>query len=255
MKNNIDGSEPTQTETGTIRKAGKKRKFTAIDRILLVLATLMFLGAMVLFAWTPVQNYLRDQRTKNLISSIEEGNPTIIVKMDELPINGEEYESYETFVLPTAEGTDPQPTLAPIDLPEDVVLTAFGMIKIEKIDLYIPLLDDAGVVPLRYGAGIQVNTALPGEEGNSVILGHRMKAYGSLFNRLDEVAIGDTIEITKVDGTVITYIVDEVIPKLDPAELLDYIDINAGYGVQVTLVTCTPTGVGSHRLLVIGHMA
>jgi len=46
-----------------------------------------------------------------------------------------------------------------------------------------------------------------------------------------------------------------VIPKLDPSELGNYVKIDSGTGKQITLVTCTPTGVGSHRIIVIGHMA
>ena len=95
---------------------------------------------------------------------------------------------------------------------------------------------------------------MPGQEGNFVVLGHRMKTYGLLFNRLGEVVLDDEIVITMLDGTVYTYVVDNIIPALDPAELSDYIGIDSGTGKQITLVTCTPTGVGSHRIIIIGHL-
>jgi sortase A len=179
------------------------------------------------------------------------------VDANALVVSGEEYETFETFLTVTENAelySDITPTTVPLELPDDVVLTALGRISIEKIDLNIPLLDDAGVVPLRYGAGMLEKTALPGEEGNFVVLRHRMKAYGSLFNRLDEVAVGDSVVITTLDNEEFTYIVDNVIPKLDPEELIDYIKIDSGSGKQLTLVTCTPTGVGSHRIIVIAHM-
>lgn len=234
---------------------GKKRKpFTALDRILIIAAILLFLAAAVLFAWDPVKNYLRLQKTTAIVSQIQEGQATIIVKSDALPISGEGYEEIIDPAATTVEASAPQNTTTPTPLPEDVVLTALGTIKIDKINLNLPLLDDAGVVPLRYGAGMLAGTAMPGEDGNCVILGHRMKAYGSLFNRLGEMAVGDSVLITTLDGTQYEYLVDEIIPKLDPANLGDYIDKSDGTGKQLTLVTCTPTGVGSHRLLVIGHL-
>ena len=64
----------------------------------------------------------------------------------------------------------------------------------------------------------------------------------------------DQIEVTTVDGSVYTYTVDQIIPQLVPADLSNYVKIDSGSGTQLTLVTCTPTGVGSHRLVVIAHI-
>jgi len=250
-----DNSINNGTNEGTIRK---RKRYSTFNRFLLVLSVLLFAAAIVLILWNPVVNYLRSQKTDSFMSQIEEGNATIIVDANALAVSGEEYETFVTILTDSEEGelySEIVPTTVPLELPEDVVLTALGRIYIEKIDLNIPLLDDAGVVPLRYGAGMLEKTALPGEEGNLVVLGHRMKAYGSLFNRLDEVAVGDSVVITTLDGNEYTYVVDLVIPKLDPSELIDYIKIDSGSGKQLTLVTCTPTGIGSHRIIVIAHMA
>lgn len=86
-------------------------------------------------------------------------------------------------------------------------------------------------------------------------MGHRMKAYGSLFNRLGEMKLGDEIKIIVEDGTSYIYVVDEILEKLNPSELPTVIEPDIDDGKRVTLVTCTPTGVGSHRLIVIGHLA
>jgi len=252
--NSIDN--PSIEETSRVEKSSvkRRRKFSLTDKLLLVLAILLLIGAIVLFSWNPIVNYLRDQKTSEVLTGIEKGTVSIVVDINALPVSGEEL---ETFVSPTPGATGETvitPTLTPVVLPENVVLTALGTIKIDKIDLYIPLWNDAGIVPLRYGAGMLANTALPGQDGNCVILGHRMKAYGKLFNRLNEVAIGDSIVITSVDGTEYTYIVDAVVPKLIPADLINFIEIDDGSGKQLTLVTCTPTSVGSHRILVIAHI-
>ncbi len=226
----------------------KRKKFSLLDKILLFAAIGLILGAAVLFLWDPVMSILRDNRTNDLLKEVENGSPTVIVNRDDLAINGEEYENLYQDPNATEE------TMPSVDLPADVKLTAVGTIKIPKIDLYLPLWDDAGIVPLRYGAGMLAGTAMPGEEGNLVVLGHRMKKAGSLFNRLNEVAVGDEVIITTQDKAKHVYVIDEVIPKLEPTELYKYIEKDSGTGKQITLITCTPVGVGSHRILAIGHI-
>jgi len=263
MKKNKNHIKQTTVHITT----SNKRKFSLTDKILLFLAILLLTGAIGLFLWNPVQNYLRGQKTQEILNQIEQGNITVIVDANALPVNGEELEtimtSEETAVVTknttvpaeTAAVTEITPVPTKYDPAEKLSLTAFGTFSIEKINLNIPLWVGAGIVPLRYGAGILENGIMPGQVGNSVILGHRMKTYGSLFNRLDEVAVGDSIVITAVDGTVLTYIVDTVIPELDPAELVNYIQGDSGTGgQQITLITCTPVGVGSHRIIVIAQL-
>ena len=260
MKRNREDIKPPELHSTT----RSKRKFSLTDKFLLILAILLLLGAIILFLWNPVQNYLRGQRTQEMLGQIEQGNVTVIVDANALPVNGEELETIVTSAETADKTTISAASAAPIEITpvptkydpsEKLTLTAFGTLSIDKINLNIPLWIGAGIVPLRYGAGILDNGIMPGQEGNSVILGHRMKAYGSLFNRLNEVAVGDSIVITAVDGTVLTYTVDTVIPELDPTELVNYIQGDSGTGgQQLTLITCTPVGVGSHRIVVIAHL-
>jgi sortase A len=232
---------------------GARRSFSRIEKVILVVTGLLIITAAVLFLWEPVMNKLRNNETNRIVDKIVSGEQTIIVKRDALPVNGEGYEAFddpeEVFEGPsesTSQILDP--------LPEDVVLTALGTITIDKIDLFLPLLDGAGVVPLRYGAGRLEGTATPGAVGNCVILGHRMKDFGSIFNRLDEVAVGDIILFTDLENKEMTFIVDEVYPKLEPAELGNYLSIDSGSGRQITLITCTPTGIGTHRIVIVAHL-
>jgi len=263
---NKDNKQPEDNSTTRM-----KRKFSKTDKLLLSLAILLLVGAAALFAWNPVQNYLRGQKTQAMVSQIEQGDVTIVVDPNALAVSGEELETFtttaETTAVPgsSADSSTPSETTAAVteatpvptkyDPAEKLTLTALGTITIDSINLHIPLWEGAGIVPLRYGAGVLGGSAYPGQDGNCVILGHRMKAYGSLFNRLNEVAVGNSIVLTAVDGTAYTYIVDNVIPALDPAELINYVQSDSGTGKQVTLVTCTPVGVASHRIIVIGHMA
>ena len=81
-----------------------------------------------------------------------------------------------------------------------------------------------------------------------------MRAEGKLFHALGDVKIGDTIEINGIDGKNYVYVVDTIHEMVSPEDLDQYIDIDDGTGKQVTLVTCTPLGVATHRLLVVGHL-
>ena len=260
--------KPQNNQAQPIDTTTRKRKFSTTDKVLLILAILLLFGAIVLFLWSPVQNYMRGQKTSEMVSQIEQGVVTVIVDPNALPVSGEELETFtttpetkpaatvtETGANQTTAVTEATPVPTKYDPAEKLTLTALGTIRIDNINLLIPLWEGAGIIPLRYGAGVLENSARPGEEGNCVILGHRMKTYGSLFNRLDEMAVGDSVVITAVDGTVYTYVIDNMIPSLEPAELINYIQINSGTGKQLTLITCTPVGVGSQRIVVIGHIA
>lgn len=242
----------SEDETGS-GKPRVRKGFSKMEKGIVIAIALLLITAAVLLLWEPVMNTLRKGETNKIVDKIVAGEKMIIVKRDALPVNGEGYEAFED-PEEELEGPTEATSPTPAPLPDDVVLMALGTIAIDKIDLILPLLDGAGVVPLRYGAGRLEGTAMSGEEGNCVILGHRMKDFGSIFNRLDEVAKGDTIQITDLENKEMTFIVDEVYPKLEPVELGDFISIDSGNGKQITLITCTPTGIGTHRIVIIAHL-
>ena len=216
----------------------------------------------------------RDQTREEILSTMvaeidRHPNATFIVDENALPVLGDEgFEEFEEEHSTTAsieatsepsESIEPSETTESVpentDPPapgEDYTLTAIGNIAISSIDSKIPLYQGAGKVELRYGAGHNPATAMPGQTGNCVIYGHRMRKYGLLWNRLGEVAVGDSIKIIMGDTTY-TYIVDQTI-TIEPSEISQYINADDG-SAKITLITCTPTGVGSHRLLVIGHIS
>lgn len=121
-------------------------------------------------------------------------------------------------------------------------------IKIPAIDLDLPIYHGTADATLERGVGHLAGTALPvgGLDSHSVLTGHRGLAGAELFTRLDEVQIGDTFTI-EVFGDVLTYQVrDRKVVEPDQTETL--------YPMRgedlVTLVTCTPLGINSHRILV-----
>ena len=163
----------------------------------------------------------------------------------------EEEELQEETAMGTAQETH-EPSASPSTTSEEYTLVSYGTLLIPSIDCELPLWDGAGKIELRYGVGRMPLSCEAGEKGNLVIFGHRMKKKGSIFNRLDEVSSGDAIIVNR-NGCSFTYIVDQT-EVIEPSELSRYIAMGEGEK-RITLITCTPTGVGSHRLLVIGHLS
>jgi len=248
-KNSINTSS---TRINTARRPRKKKK-GALDRVLLILAILLFVAALGFFLFTPIRNYFRSKTVTKQIIAIDNAMDeeltdfTMVVNKNDIfaKIDGEDVESFD------GEGYNFDDLFD--GLPNEIVLAAIGTIRIPAVEMNIPLWDDAGVIPLRYGAGMLQNTAMPAEEGNMVVLGHNMRERGSLFNRLNEMKIGDEVIITTMDKSEYVYVADRIVTPLDPENLPDYIGINSGSGKQLTLVTCTLEG-GTHRLLVICHL-
>lgn len=231
-----------------------------LEKTLAIIALICVVAAIVLIAWEPVRGLFRIEKINDIAEQIDritkpsEGEDvsfaTIVVKKNEMQIEGEDPEFL--YEMTPEEIADYERFMA--ELPEEIILTPLGTIKIPSIDLHLGLWNEATVVPLRYGAGHKKDTALPGQEGNCVILGHRMITDGELFNRLGNVVVGDEILIASVSDEVCTYVVDTIHPAVSPADLWKYVEKDNGSGTQITLVTCTPTGVGTHRLLIIGHL-
>ena len=118
-----------------------------------------------------------------------------------------------------------------------VILTSIGILNISSINCRYSVWDEATQVSLRYGLGHYVDSVMPGEVGNCTILGHNYRD-GSMFHRLDEVQIGDTVEFTAADGTYMTFhVVENKIVSAD--EILGYALGSASDSAQLTLVTCT----------------
>ena len=125
-----------------------------------------------------------------------------------------------------------------------------GYITISKIGVELPVYHGTSDGVLQVAAGHLEGSSLPvgGAGTHAVISAHRGLPSAKLFTNLDELEAGDTFTITVLDR-VLTYEVDQisiVLPTetdlLQPVEGKDY----------VTLMTCTPYGINSHRLLVRG---
>lgn len=125
-----------------------------------------------------------------------------------------------------------------------------GSLRIPDIDLRLPIYHGIGKGVLEKGCGHLYGTSLPvgGAGSHAVLAAHRGLPSAKLFTDLDQLTEGDFFFMDILDRT-LAYKVDRIQVVL-PTET-DSLDIEEGKD-YVTLVTCTPYGVNTHRLLIRG---
>jgi sortase A len=124
--------------------------------------------------------------------------------------------------------------------------TVLGVIKIKKIKVSVPVVEGVSNSNLKVGVGHVPGTAGFGQPGNCALAGHRSYTFGKYFNRLDELETGDEILLItksrqyryKVYDTKVVLPSDVSVLKGDMEDSI------------LTLITCTPIYVASHRLIV-----
>ena len=128
---------------------------------------------------------------------------------------------------------------------------AMAYVDIPKINVYLPVQHGTGAETLEKSVGHVVGTSLPvgGSSTHAVLSAHSGMASAKLFSDIDKLEKGDVFYI-RVLGEVLAYQVDSINIVLPTDTSL--LQIEEGKD-QVTLVTCTPFGVNTHRLLVRGH--
>lgn len=126
-----------------------------------------------------------------------------------------------------------------------------GYIRITKADIYLPIYHGTEEAVLQVGVGHIEGTSLPigGESVHSMLSGHRGLPSALLFTNLDQLKTGDRFTVTVLNENY-TYEVDQIVTVLP--EDVHSVGVEKGKD-QCTLVTCTPYGVNTHRLLVRGR--
>lgn len=126
-----------------------------------------------------------------------------------------------------------------------------GYIEIDSLDVSLPIYHGTDEAVLQIAVGHLDWSSLPvgGESTHCVLSGHRGLPSAKLFTNLDKLTEGDTFVLRVLDE-VLTYEVDQIL-IVEPHET-DALRIVPGEDL-CTLVTCTPYGVNTHRLLVRGH--
>lgn len=191
--------------------------------------------------------------SKKYHSDIETTYTAVIADTDdaELTVQRKAAEQYNAM-LSGAAITEGGASAPPLPYAEQ--LTVGGVmcyVDIPKINVYLPVQHGTDADTLEKSVGHVVGTSLPvgGSSTHAVLSAHSGLASSKLFSDIDQLAAGDTFYI-HVLGEVLAYQVDNIATVLPTDTSLLQIEDGKDY---VTLVTCTPFGVNTHRLLVRGH--
>ena len=173
-----------------------------------------------------------DDQYEKMWAQAQEYNTTLAKKQNRWVLSEEEYEEYEDLLNIGGTGI-------------------IGYIEIPNIKVSLPIYHGVDEAVLQIAVGHFEGSSLPvgGEGTHCVISGHRGLPSAKLFTNLDEMEEGDLFMMRVLDET-LTYEVDQI--RIVEPEDLSALEIEEGKDL-CTLVTCTPYGINSHRLLVRGH--
>ena len=224
-----------------------------------IVIILIFLAGLSLLLYPFISNEWNTYRQKQLISSYESvitdreqaGEIDYKAEMEAaIAYNDELVPSIlpDSFaVAEAAEEVDPE-YMAALNIAGDGIM---GVIEIPKIDISLPIYHTTTEEVLEKAAGHLEGSSLPvgGESTHAVITAHRGLPSAALFTDLDRLEEGDHFLLHVLDET-LSYEVDQIL-TVEPDET-DALAVEEGEDL-VTLITCTPYGVNTHRLMVRGH--
>lgn len=175
---------------------------------------------------------MEDDEYNNILNQAREYNSTVADKGIKFRLSDDELKKYESVLNITDSGI-------------------MGYVEIPKINCKLPIYHGIDDSILQVAIGHIAGTSLPvgGESSHCVISGHRGLPSARLFTDIDKLNQSDTFAIHVLDET-LYYEVDQI--RIVKPEQTENIRITKGED-YCTLVTCTPYGVNSHRLLVRGH--
>lgn len=171
---------------------------------------------------------------------------------DELEQQRQAAQQYNAMLSGAATITEGGASAPPLAYAQQLTVGGvMAYVDIPKINVYLPVQHGTDADTLERAVGHVVGTSLPvgGSSTHAVLSTHSGMASSKLFSDIDQLAEGDTFYI-HVLGEVLAYKVDTINTVLPTDTSL--LQIEDGKDL-VTLVTCTPFGVNTHRLLVRGH--
>lgn len=227
----------------------KKRKWLSF----LVPILLIAVGAGI-FLYPAISNLYMEQQQQHVIheyqAKVNKRQAKDLEKLWKAAITYNENLSGDPVHDPFVEGSGyvlPKDYEKVLNINKDGVM---GYLKIAKINVSLPIYHGCGEDALSKGAGHLEGTSLPvgSKSQHAILCAHRGLPSAQLFTRLDEMKKGDIFEIQVLDKH-LYYEVDKI-QIVEPKELEKlHISPEKDY---VTLMTCTPYGVNTHRLLVRG---
>ncbi len=222
------------------------------DRIWVIALLLVFLVGLCVLFYPSVSSWWNDRVQSHAVEMYDAS--VAAMGKEDYTAYFEAAQAYNEMLAEIgSDSTISNPGLVDDDYWDLLNVTGSGMIgyiTIDKINVELPIYHGTSSGILSSGAGHLEGTSLPigGESTHSVISAHRGLPSSRLFTDLDELEVGDTFTITILDQ-VFTYRVD-LISIVLPTEI-EYLYIEDGED-YCTLMTCTPYGINTHRLLVRG---
>ena len=223
----------------------KKKHISTIFIILIFLAGLGFISyptvsnlwnqahqSRAIATYSEQVEKLDDSENKAMLKAARKYNKSLLKKSDHWKLSKKDKKKYESLLDVSGTGI-------------------MGYIEIPKIDCSLPVYHGTDEGALQIAIGHLEGSSLPvgGKSTHSVLSGHRGLPSARLFTDLDQMEEGD-IFILNVLGRKLAYEVDQIKVVL-PEEMSD-LEVIEGQDL-CTLVTCTPYGINTHRLLVRGH--
>lgn len=226
------------------------------QKLLFLAVSLLFLTGVGLVLYPVVSDWYIGRHQASVVASYDEEAARL--SQEQIETELARAHAYNDSLLGNVVLTDPFDAegLAEQNTEYDDLLNingdgVMGSIDIPRVDIYLPIYHTTDAEVLAKGAGHLKNSSLPvgGTGTHAIISGHTALPSAELFNNLSDVEKGDVFYIHVLNET-LAYEVDQIKVVL-PDNIEDlFIDRDEDY---VTLVTCTPYGINSHRLLVRGR--
>lgn len=225
----------------------KKKKKISITNLILSMILMAGIGVVL---YPAVSDWWNDRHTSQAIASYMETvlNTDAETKQEMMEAAKQYNASLHTGIHFTLSDKEYAEYEEQLDLTGTGIM---GYIQIPSIEVNLPVYHGTEETVLQVAVGHMAGSSLPvgGEGSHSVLSGHRGLPTARLFTDLDKMNVGDIFTMTVLDE-VFTYEVDQIRIVL-PHEV-DELAIVSGKD-YCTLVTCTPYGINSHRMLVRGH--
>ena len=224
-----------------------------------IIITLVFLAGLSLLLYPYIANEWNTYRQSKLLTTYEKQITTLEASNPiDYSAEKERADAYndalvpyilpDSFAIAAASEEPDEEYMACLNLTGDGMM---GYVHIPKIDIKIPIYHTVSTEVLEKAAGHLEGSSLPvgGENTHAVISAHRGLPSAALFTDLDKLKEGDHFLVNVLDE-ILCYEVDQI-SVVEPSDT-DALRVEDGKDLM-TLLTCTPYGVNSHRLLVRGH--
>lgn len=214
-----------------------------------ILIASIFLIGLSLLLYPSIGTYLNYRRSLETVS--EYSTVTSEMPKEEVEKAFSFAEEYNRRLSETEDGFYVPSLISGYETALDITGTGImGYLNVDRIGVELPIYHTVDELVLQIGVGHLPGSSLPvgGPSTHAVLSGHRGVPSSKLFTDLDKLEVGDTFTITVLDR-VLTYEVDQIKTVL-PNNVND-LQIVPGMD-YCTLLTCTPYGINTHRLLVRG---